>query len=351
MAKEKDTPVCRASDVGFGFTKMTASNFKPDGTVEVATIPSFAGPQIETVAGRGITSSNIFTVRVGGEMFSVGPDARRSATSMGRQILESSFFRSSQYAALVKASIALMKVPEKGIIDKLVVGLPLNTYNDPELVQHVENLYLGLHAVPVLDGQDNDQERDVVVKRVDVVPQVLGSLVHLAETSDEAKDVENSQNLTIDVGYGTLLWLTTEGFSLLSGRSNGNMGGASSLLQSVLKAIDPRETTNIKLLERLDDALRNQKQTIMVNGEDVEIEKYREILESAAKENLTEMLRSVGTFADIDNIFLTGGGAHLYYGLLKQHEKLQKRTIIYNPKNARYQNVWGFQALAETSPE
>lgn len=236
-----------------------------------------------------------------------------------------------------------MCVPERGDIDRLVIGLPLNVYDDEALVEHVQKNIEGAHAVP--DLSETGGTRTIVVKRAHVIPQVVGSLVAMSREAGLMDKINTQQNLTIDVGYGTLLWLVTHGFSPVPARSGGNMGGVSTLLQKVARSIDPSAATNINILDRLDQAFLNHSPSIKVHGEDVIIAKHKDVLSSAAAENLTEMLRSLGDTIDIDNVFLTGGGAHLYAKEITA--AFPKRKLHFAAKGSRFTNVRGFQFLAE----
>jgi plasmid segregation protein ParM len=351
--KTSETPkVLRALDLGFGFTKFSLGHYQPNGNyeLEVSAFPSYAGPAIEGMNyGGNINMANVLRIEVGDQRFSVGKDALNTADGTAKQILEVSFFLSDQYLALARGAMALMKIPRTGDIDQLVTGLPLNVFRDKELVKKVRTRLEGAHVVPDVDlppGEDGElQNRTIVVKRVQVIPQVVGSLVALSCEDGSVDEIGGQRNLTIDVGYGTLLWLVSNGTTAIPARSNGNMGGVSNLLKKIIKEFAPSSVTNLSIMERLDNALRENQPTIKVHGEDVEIDKYRPLLESTAKENLTEMLSALGDTSDIDNIFLSGGGAHLYKQVIAA--AFPKRKIICSSTNSRYTNTKGFQIIAE----
>lgn len=341
-------PTYRALDLGFGYTKFSAGHFTDEDHLDVAAFPSYAGPALEAgPMGGGLTNAKVINVKVGDETFSVGEDSRKTSDGQGRQILEASFFRSRQYLALARGAMAFMRVPAAGTIDTLVMGLPLNLYKDESLVQHVTKTMTGQHIVPNIN--DTGKSLNINVKRASVIPQVVGSLISLAREDGEIETVSERQNLTIDVGYGTLLWLVSSGFTSINRRSDGNMGGVSGLLQKIIRSVAPAAVTNLTIMDRLDRALRENQPTFMVEGREVEISKHRAQLESAIQENLTEMLRSVGQTADIDAIYLTGGGAHLYKQAVE--EAFKGRKIHLSQNYPRYTNVRGFQYLAETDSD
>lgn len=343
---QKNSKTCRALDLGFGFTKFSTGHYESDGTLSLGAFPSYAAPTVTNlIGGNVLTQLSVLTVEVGNETFTVGEHVRHAADGVARQMLETTFFKSSQYIALARGAMALMNIPADGTIDTLVLGLPLNVFRDESIVTHVERILSGNHPVP---DPSNPQgtKRILTVKNLHVIPQVVGSLIAMTrETTGLAKKLKEQQNLTIDVGYGTLLWLVSDGLMPVVARSNGNMGGVSSLLQKVIRAIDPQAVSNMNILDRLDKALRENDVSILVNGQEVFLAKYHSLLASAVSENLTELIRSIGTSQDIDNVFLTGGGAHLYLGALQK--AFPNRTINISGNASRYNNVRGFQHLSE----
>ncbi len=168
-------------------------------------------------------------------------------------MLETKFFTSNQYLALARGALAFMNVPGNHI-DYLVAGLPLNIYRTEAILAHVSKQLSGPHTVPdVRSG--GDAERQITVRKVKIVPQVVGSLIAMSRDAGLMEKIQNQRNLTIDVGYGTLLWLATQGFSPLPARSGGSMGGVSNILQRLARAMHPSSESNIAILDRLDIAL------------------------------------------------------------------------------------------------
>lgn len=340
--------IFRALDLGFGYTKFSQSHCDAQNSLEVSSFPSYAAPVVDRgLLDNGVLNNlNVIQVNADDQEFFVGEDVRRAADGAAKQLLESSFFKSPQYLALARGAFAFMKIPTHGNIEVLTLGLPLNVFRDQSIMDHIKATLAGKHTIPDLAKGGS---RTIDVKNLHIIPQVVGSLIFMSHEAGLNEIIADQQNLTIDVGYGTLLWLVTDGFSPLPARSNGNMGGVSSILQKVVRAMDSQATTNITILDRLDKALLNNKATIKINGVDVEIEKYQGVLQSAVKENLTELIRGIGNTQDIDNIFLTGGGSHLYRDALQK--AFPNRKINTSSKLPRYTNVYGFQLLAQTDQE
>lgn len=338
----KRAKVARALDVGYGFTKFTTSEVQDNGFIDVSVIPSYADGHVDAlnIPGGLVRSHDLIKVVVGGTPFVVGPDAKKGASGYGSQLLEKSFFLSSQYQALCLGAMAMMKVHDH--IDHLTVGLPLNVYSDASLHDHLRSILIGTHEVPVIGSQETKR---VAVSSLSVVPQIIGSVVTLSDSAGGIEDVFEQRNLTIDVGYGTLLWMVSDGVTPIPARSGSSMGGVSALLQEVIKSMDPSATTNIGILDRLDQALLSGKPNIQINGKPYPVIDHRVAIDSVIRQNLATLTRSIGQFADIDNIFLSGGGAHLY--LASVQEVFKGRNIAANPSSAQFANVKGFQILAE----
>lgn len=71
-------------------------------------------------------------------------------------------------------------------------------------------------------------------------------------------------------------------------------------------------------------------------------------METAVLDHVTEMLRTVGDTADIDQIILTGGGAYLYKSVVQNAFPGRE---VHETLNPRFANVLGFQRLAEQSAD
>jgi plasmid segregation protein ParM len=341
MAKTR-LPTYRALDIGFGFTKFTREHTHSGQRVDVKHFPSYAslltGPSFE---GQG-NSMDVVVIEVNGVKYQVGADAKTVASGSGRQILEDSFFLTDQYIALARGALTYMKVPEDGIIDVLTMGLPLTVMNDRNIVQHLTKVMQDAHTVP---SDDAGGTRVINVRKIYLIPQVMGSLIALSEPAGILDEVKTQKNLTIDVGYGTLLWLTSDGLKPIGSRSGGNMGGVSSLLQAMIQEMNPKAVSHIAILDRLDKALLYGEPSIKISGEVFKIDDYRHLLKSAIKEHLTELTRRCGGTLDIGNVFLTGGGSYLYREAVSQ--LMPKGLIHANNDGSQYSNVIGFQILAE----
>jgi PRTRC genetic system protein D len=201
MAKHIPQKVFRGLDIGFGHTKFTKSNISADGSVAVGSFPSYAanGSESSQLGDKVFRTLSVLPVFVGSERFLVGEDVRFTADGNARQILESDFYKSNQYKALALGALSLMDVPAEGVVDALVVGLPINVMGDKMIHDGVTGfLQATHHNLPNFDGDAS--VRSITVRRVEIIPQVAGTLLALADEKDLTDVIEEQINLTIDVG-------------------------------------------------------------------------------------------------------------------------------------------------------
>jgi len=95
----------------------------------------------------------------------------------------------------------------------------------------------------------------------------------------------------------------------------------------------------------LDRALREEGYELKLSGRTVDIAPYRKKLQGVLAEHLAVLTRSLGDFTDIDNIYLCGGGGLHYLPLLQ--ETFRNYRLFCNPDQARFENLRGFQLVAE----
>lgn len=336
-----NTKIARAADVGFGFTKITQSMMQPGGDAKTMAFPSYADFHVEGIAGGFGKTQDILSVEVNGAVYSVGPDSKKVASGYGKQLLEREFFRSPQYQALNLGAIAMMDCEYD--IHMLCVGLHLNVFGDSSLREDLKSYLTSEHIVPDLN---NGGKKKVKVHAVEVVPQIIGSVITLAESLDGlGEEVYEQRNLTIDVGYGTFLWMVSNGMASVAARSGSTMGGVASILQSIIKSMDASASSDVGILDRLDHAILNNLESIKINGKKYRISDHVASVEGLTQQNITMMMRSIGQVRDIDNIFLCGGGSSFYLDALKK--ALGDREIAHDPNGSQFSNVKGFQLIAE----
>ena len=304
----------RALDIGFGFTKFTAG-VDANGNATALAFPSYAIPDLEKKGWEGDPKHfNLMPVQVDTNHFFVGTESLLAAPGNAQQMLESSFYQSAEYLALARGAMAQMKTGSE--IDLLVVGLPMQFLRTPTLTALLTMKLQAQHTVPV---SRSSPSREILVHKVRVLPQLIGSLsMHMATTTRRDHDLDN-KTLVVDVGYGTLLWITTAAHRPIPGRSGGNMGGVSAILQRLLSQIAPGYASNATILSRLDRALREGRSELQVGQEMVNLDIHLPKIQTIVASYVTELLRSIGSKGDISTVILTGGGANFYLDNLRSH--------------------------------
>lgn len=342
-------PLCRAIDVGFGYVKLTRSAMRADHSCETFSFPSVApiAPAYRDLGG-GVTKANqAVVVRHGGQEFLVGPDALNDAGGHFRRLLDDSYFTTPQYIALYLGALHYMNLPDGAAIEVLGIGLPTTHFGNDALKAALRSQLVGTHTIP---GEQPGTTKKVEVRSLRIFPQVLGSLLEHAARTDSNESFIHQTHLTVDVGFGTLLWMVSKGTQLMPSRSNGTMGGISSFLELIARAVDPQVAADPRVLQKIDDALRSAPASpsgqFFVNGKSYRIADFADRVTAAANEHLATLMRSIGPHADLDRLYLTGGGAFLYEGLLKQRFPTYE-VHVDRSMNQQFNNVRGFQMAVE----
>jgi plasmid segregation protein ParM len=336
--------IARAVDIGFGFNKLSQSMIDEHYDMSALAFPSFPSP-VEghaDIADGVMHRLQVVTVDVDGVRYLVGPDSMVAASGRQPRTATNAFFTSPQYMALYLGALAYMNLPAgANTIHVLGAGLPLTVWRDAKLRAEIKARMTGTFTVPV---PDSTKTREITVERVELWPQVLGGLVSISTEDGDLALVANQNNLVVDVGYGTLLWMATAGMKPQIGRSDGTNGGVSSMLKAVARMVDPALVNDPRTLDRIDNSLRTG-EPLMINGTEVDLELCKTRADAQALQHLQELLDSIGTHKNFDNIFVAGGGAHLYSHLIaKQFAGRKIRTQTNEPQFA---NLKGMQQLAE----
>lgn len=335
--KTTHLPCTRGLDIGLGLTKFTKNNLEADGRYSVGVFPSLATSD-EELNSSGYPS--LTPVLVGSERFLVGESVRQTTNSYSVQFQEYSLLRSNQFKALARGALAMMDVPGRDIVDILVIGLPINLMGDQSLRQYMIDFMQTTHLhLPRLPSGKAD--RSITVDKVELIPQPAGSLLAWSADKGASRAFADQINLTIDVGFGSLQWLVTKGYSPLHEFCGCNIGGMSSLIHRMLQAIDREAATNINIVERLNIALLKGIATIKISGRDVDLSRYRQNLETAQQDFLSEFRSCINQIKNIDNIILTGGGASVYADHIRA--VFPGREILMFDKDSHFANVRGFQ--------
>ncbi|ANJ76299.1 PRTRC system protein D [Ralstonia insidiosa] len=336
----KSTPaIVRAIDVGYGNTKHTLSQLDIDMDVKVGLFPSLAPRATQSDFTGGLMAKvDRIVVQVDGENYSVGADALAESKGIYKREVASAYSTSRAYRALFLGALQKMRL---NAIDYMVVGLPLTTYD--RYSKELTELLTGTHEVP--NPVAHDQVLKVDVRRVKVFPQPSGAFYNYAVPRKLLQSMSQQTNLVLDPGYGTLDWFVTEGAKPLTGRCSATPKSVWAVISAVADHIGPDLTSNPRTMSRIDNALRTGS-PLTINGKTIDISPFKPLVDQIVADAINEMLMSIGNLSDIDNILITGGGAHLFVDHVKK-ELGKTHSQIHVDTDPVYSNVRGFQYAGE----
>ena len=173
-------PVVRAIDVGFGLVKLTV---RKAGGIDIINFPSMAIPaDASAVRTLGTRKRDTFDVPVNGANYEVGRDVglAQAGGTFGRDVTDE-FYRGAIYEALTKGALRYMLEAGDSVVDVLVLGLPVNQYNDSKRRDYLRSHYEG--EIPVGDG------KTITVRKVLVQAQPMGGYAALDDHLESLNDV------------------------------------------------------------------------------------------------------------------------------------------------------------------
>ena len=321
-------PIVRAIDVGRGNTKYVASDDGED--IKCVHFPSEAYPSESDRKGDGIGSRRkTVSIPVGDLFFEVGPEVHLAADVFNAKLLQhDAYFETAEYLALVRGALHYMKIEE---IDLLVVGLPVATFKMPGRVFLLEKKLIGRHA---LGGG-----RSVAVKKVRVLAQPTGALMHYGKVHNKLAELRREKSLIIDPGARTFDWIVTQGMQQIESKSHSLNRGMFDVLQKIAEGISMKTGTQFRDFELIDAALRGGKKPVLFQKE-YDISAHLPVARKVPEHAVAEMLHYVGDASDIQNIIIVGGGAFFFKKAIKDAFPRHK---IHELKDALTANVKGFQ--------
>jgi PRTRC genetic system protein D len=330
----------RAIDIGFGQTKLSTGNAsKRDGSFSKMAFPSIAERWGGGDLTGGLELRELIRVKVGDEIFVTGPDANLAVRGNSINTPSELFFESKEFMALLITGLAYSEIPKNGIVAMLATGLPIELQMNAESCEQLKRKLIGEHEVPNLNRLG--KTRIITVEDAIVLSQPAGTL--LANKTSLGAETKRT-SLVLDVGSGTFCWLISHGLKPISSRCGQVWGGAAFITQEIIRSIDRHACKNINLQWAVDKAIRENLPYFTINGKHVETAAVEGIILSNTMRNVMHMRQSIGDASDVEFIFLTGGGSHLYKKALQI--AFPDRKIILPEGEARYQNLIGYQFLA-----
>ncbi len=337
----------RAIDVGYGNVKYSLHHRDMTGPVVCENFPSHSPIASDKALAAGVMKGrDTVAIKINGISYEVGKQVTLAlAVDDKSVVLGKDFCQSDAYLARLRGALFYMRGKDKdGInytpenIQLLVVGLPVSTYRDKDLVQKLKERVLGFHELP--------EERSVNVEKVIVLPQPMGAFFQHAISKDLLLTMRNQTNLIVDPGYYTFDWLFSAGMTPVDVRSDSANRGVSAILEIMAHEVimqekfDANESTLIRMLE----AHYMTGVPFVPFGVNIDMPKYEAHAASVINDAVAAMAHKVGDGADIHNILLAGGGAKFFKAALEKQFPRHKVLIMTEPV---YSNVRGFHMAGE----
>jgi len=360
-AKESSSraPVVRAIDVGFGLVKLSVR--KGNG-IDFINFPSMAIPaDASAVRTLGTRKRDTFDVPVNGADYEVGRDVglAQAGGSFGRDVTDE-FYRGSIYEALTKGALRYMLEAGDSVIDMLVLGLPVNQYNDSKRRDYLRSHYEG--EIPVGDG------KTITVRKVLVQAQPMGGYAALDDHLEALNDViaktpgalkplasgealDDLSVLMIDPGEHTLDWLLIQQGSI-NPRSSGaaSDAGRHRVVRSVLESLvaEVGRPLGPAVMPRINDALRSNR-PVKLAGSAHDLQHFEPVIMTVVEDCINRMVDGLRDAHEIiDLMVLVGGHPERYRDVLAKRFPAIPVFIMPEPMAA---NVRGFQMIGEAIAE
>lgn len=314
--------------IDIGYSNLKLAYGVKNGSISPKTIlrPAGAAPA-DRFGSRfdGRTQDDFLHVMVDGKAFVAGVSPDRAA--MWSRSLHADYTSSESYRALFKSGLLLSEMEQ---IDMLVTGLPVSQYMDEDRKKVLSESMTGIHTLT--------PKRTVEVKKVKVVPQPIGGFLDFIARTDE--DIEDARVLVIDPGFFSVDWVVISNDEIHKQSSGTSLNASSVLLEEVSRLIGKDHGAGVNI-ETIEHAIRQEKSSILVLGQKVEISPYiqeaKKTVGPVVTESIQKALRTESKMVDL--IVLVGGGA-VFFREAVQESFPRLRTIM--TQDAVYSNCRGF---------
>ncbi len=330
--------VVRAVDVGYGHIKFTDGR-DTTGNIRTDSIPSQSPgtkPAMHNKIGV-MKQRDTSVIPVGGHYYEVGRDVHLALDGYQEtEVLDEAFCLSDAYAARLFGALNYMSLPD-GVIDVLVLGLPMNTFRKHQA--ELEQRFNGEHVI-------NSRGDSISVKHCHVYPQPLGSYMSYLVVAQQKLQGQTPLALSVDPGYNTVDWFLCQGMSANDERSGAvhrGMGGVMRAIAADIIKVHRLDASPGQLVRAIDRSL-TMGSKFTIYGKEFDLAGHMAAGNSIIQEAAQSVKNSVGTGHDIDVILLTGGGGSLYSKAIQEKFPHHEVIALDSPALA---NVRGFHVIGE----
>jgi plasmid segregation protein ParM len=210
-------------DIGYSNLKLACGD--PGGEPRVLLRPAGAAPADrlgERIASNG--EEDFLRVLVNGEPFVAGLSPDRA--ELWSRELHEDYPSTTSYRALFHAGLLLAELDQ---IDRVVTGLPVNQYLNPELRERLAGQMRGEHQIT--------PRRKITVGEVKVVPQPVGGFVDYVWGLPDATEIEDSRVLVVDPGFFSVDWVLISNGELRRQSCGTSLEASSVILDEAVRLI------------------------------------------------------------------------------------------------------------------
>lgn len=298
-------------DLGFFSTKMAMpihDNSSP--SVRAEQFPSLAPISTPIQDLPSFNRPDGCTVKVGDVTYFVGNGVHQNMDGSGlTRSSNPDYSRTPEYKALFLGALwhmaRTMKLGDTHLkIQHLVVGLPMACMRTH--AKSLAELCSGSHLIPGV--ADPTGAFKVTVGKVHVLSQPQGAMLSVLGATPSAAQ-ENI--LVADMGGGTFDWFLAERMVANLNKSGSHNRGMLNCAIEICKRVAPDSLSNPGMIQRIDDALRQELPSVRVAGQEVDMADALPYALQVVESSLRQMSLSVGDMGTVDRVIVTGGGAGL----------------------------------------
>ncbi|MBD3190336.1 MAG: hypothetical protein GF308_06815 [Candidatus Heimdallarchaeota archaeon] len=286
-----------------------------------------------------------------GELARLQSDVRRPIASEGK-------VRNTNLSVLaIKAALSIIEEEMAGNNNKELViatGVPIATSR--EEMKKISAAVTGSHKIHVInDATEQEKKYQFNIRRCFVLPEPFGCYYRMLVLKGEQRAVDS---VIIDIGHGS-----TDILSIYSGRmmrmaSGSIVEAVDTLTERISRALTEQANKIIRPYELM-RTIETGQDTLQIGNEILDISSAKHYyIQAIARIIADEVTKLVGTLppdAWIEEMLLTGGGAHIFADEIKK-ELVELQVIVHEneisvPEDPVMANALGFEMIAEKRTE
>lgn len=258
-------------------------------------------------------------VRYKNDDYTLGTVDGRDNTSKNKYVKTS--FKLSLLTAIAKST------SEKNITAKVVLGVPVKSYNDDELVNKIKETVMSYDTPETITVEG--VEKKIIIKDIKIFPE--SGIIFL-----DKNRFKNEKTLVCDIGYGTIDISLWNGLRLEN--SSTFKTGMASLYQQIINKVNDKYGVN---LETSEAEFMICKKFYTIKQEKKDISFINVIIENYVSDLASKIEQNYDT-DKADSIQLIGGGAKALKNWLKEDFNIED---IF--EDAEFANANTFKTVGE----